>query len=256
MVEILKQQIFPTRVQHWQPDREMHPKEFLEITSNLFSERVSKTNDIKRVEVLSGHFSAAILTAISQEGWFTMLRSPVYRVWSEYHFMKQKPMIHHQLIHKQRLDLQGYLYHPDTFYLENLQTRLLSGVSFTQSEQVSPEMLKMAKENLAKAEVVGITEQFEKSLVLFYYRLKWPVLPASLKTNQNASPKISEKERAWIRTREKYDIELYDDARALFKRQWEKLPIQYIRLLSKVQQPIFAHSTYLRMRRWYWKLFH
>ena len=109
-------------------------------------------------------------------------------------------------------------------WVDNDQTRLLAGkYGAPNSETCSyDELLSIAKENLAKYfAVVGITEEFDRSLILMKRILGWRN-PFYMRRNvTRARPRkreISQETLRAIEANNKLDLELYRYAKKLFSR--------------------------------------
>jgi hypothetical protein len=91
-----------------------------------------------------------------------------------------------------------------------------------------PENLALAKENLRKFDLVGVAEEFDKSLKLFSQALGWPKVEYKM---ENVTPKriqvsdLTAEELHTLVTKNKNDIELYELARELFEERcrWFKV---------------------------------
>lgn len=248
MVNTLSKQILFNRFKRLNPTRTTHPKDFLDSVEGLLEDVVSSS----KFDVVGGHFGfAAHPKLMDASQYFTVLRDPIERVISEYYYMKHKGMYYQGLIEKENLSLTKYVSHPETFYLNNLQTRLISGVSFESGDTVTESTYKLALENLSKFKVFGLTEQMDSTLALFYIILNWNHLPYYQRSNANEkrpnTEHISQHEIDVIREREKYDILLYEKAKQIFQRRLIDNGQEINQVIGRIQNPGKFHTFYLKV---------
>jgi hypothetical protein len=187
--------------------------------------RDGKGPELKGVGLVRGHFPLGIREYIRQYirkdtevRWFTFLRDPVDRTLShyfqvvEYEGSHELPPLPASATLEDALE-GGYIH-------DNLHTRMLSGIPDPFGE-VTEEMLERAKRNLREELVFfGLTERFDESLVLAKQRLGFRgILYRSSSRVNDARPRGREVPAELARAAERcnrYDIELYREARELF----------------------------------------
>lgn len=248
IVDTLSRQILFNKFQRLTPTRFTHPRDFLDSVENLLEKVISDS----KADVVGGHFGFAAHPKLSDPSeYFTVLRDPIERVISEYYFIKNKGMYYQQLIESENLGLEEYIHHPETFYLNNLQTRLISGVRYESGEEVTKEMYDLALENLKKFEVFGITENMGSTLALFYLVLGWKRIPYYLKSNINSQrPKrenISQQEIDSIRERDKYDVMLYHEAKSIFDSLIMERAGEIGEIQGRIMKPHTIYKLYLKI---------
>jgi hypothetical protein len=151
--------------------------------------------------------------------YMTMLREPVSRVLSLYHYIVSTPqhILHSRLADISLLDFA--MGSAAAEEIENGQTRQIAGVTDGSPDSRS---LAAAKQNLLESFVaVGIMERFDESLILFKRRLRWRMPYYVIK---NASERVMAEEFhpdaiRVIRSRNHLDTELYQFASNLFEEQ-------------------------------------
>jgi hypothetical protein len=170
------------------------------------------------MHALRGHHPLGIRDFLPADTrYVTFLREPVDRLLSHYHFERE---------HESRLGAKLPDLDPDTpfgdaladgRFLDNVQTRILCGDPEPFGE-VTREMLDRAKENLRSDSLVfGLTERFDESLVLIGRRLGFRDLAYQSRHVNSRRPRhVSRKTASLAREFDRYDIELYEDARELF----------------------------------------
>ena len=248
IVDTLSRQILFDKFQRVNPTRHTHPRDFLDDIEGLLEKVISSS----KAEVVGGHFGFAAhpkLTDPSEH--FTVLRDPIERVISEYYFMKYKGMYYQQLIESENLSLEEYTHHPETYYLNNLQTRLISGVSYESGEEVTKEMYDLALENLKQFKVFGITNDMSNSLALFYLVLGWKRMPYYMQSNANDKrPKresIPQHEIEAISERDKYDVMLYNEAKSIFDAKITERAAEIGEIKNRIMKPNMIYKLYLKV---------
>lgn len=199
--------------------------------------------------------------------YITFLREPVSRVVSTYHYIRKTPEhTHHQTVAGQNMSLLDYIGSGvSTSNIDNGMTRLLSGEP--QNANAIPfgkctrAMLAAAKRNLQeRIAVVGLTEQFDASLVLMRRRFGWSSPLYSLKnTTANGNPlkPLSSAEEKAIRAHNELDLELYGYARIVFIKQMVRalpfFPLQVRHFRNKNIAYQNDSATYRRMLQFEYK---
>lgn len=181
-------------------------------------------SQLNHLRVVMGHLYFGVHNFLSgPSAYITMLRDPVDRVISHYYFVRQDPS-HYLYDSAHKLSLQEYVVSCNRQEPNNDQTRLLAGKRDASSfGTCSDEMLDIAERNLAEHfAVVGITEEFDRSLILMKRNLGWR---SPFYINQNVSRHRPRKEGISLETLRvvqaynELDIELYRFAKELFQEQ-------------------------------------
>lgn len=142
---------------------------------------------------------------------------------SLYSYIRDEPKNpQHQELKEKGMNLEQFLGSGIAKTAENGQTRILSGIQ-AENKPCSDEMFQLAKENLTKYfAVVGLTEQFDETLILLKRLLGYniPLYSTKNKNKKRLSiDEISEKERKMIRQYNSFDLQLYEYAYRLFEEQ-------------------------------------
>ena len=198
-----------------------------------------------------GHFPYTIVEQIpGHTVCLTMLRDPVERVISAYHFMKDCVVVYPQdqeIQEKARsLSLDDYIQDPEIDDNFNTQTCQLAGIELTSVDdrKVNSVLLETAKKNVDAFSFVGITEEFGRSIALLSYRFGWPLPPEiqrlmvgkKTQTRSHVSAQTIEK----IIQNNQLDIELYAYAKARFEQQYR----QMIRaLMARFRDSVSDHAV-------------
>jgi len=179
--------------------------------------------------LIRGHFEFGWHYFLSRPfTYFTILRDPVERVISEYFYILSSPdhPLHEQ-VGKQGGGLPDFV---RKWNAPNLQTKKISGMTFTKNSGVSQDvevnadnMLKMAKENLSKHfAVVGLTERFDETLILLKREFGWDwpfYIRDNVTKDKAAREDIPSSTIDIIKEYNRLDIELYEYAKKCFNEQ-------------------------------------
>ncbi|ACB53904.1 unknown [Crocosphaera subtropica ATCC 51142] len=180
--------------------------------------------ELENIKLIKGHMYFGIHNILLQPfTYITILRDPIERVLSLYCYIRDEPKNpqHKELIEK-GMNLEQFLCSGIAKTAENGQTRILSGIQ-AENKPCSDEMFKLAKENLSKYfSVVGLTEQFDETLILLKRLLGYniPIYSTKNKNKRRLSiDDISAKERKMIEQYNSFDLQLYEYAYQLFEEQ-------------------------------------
>lgn len=199
----------------------------------------------RELRVVMGHMAFGVHRLLPAPAtYFTVLREPVSRLVSHYHFVRSHHGHYlHRFVMSNRISLVDYVTRGLATELDNGQVRMLAGLEdeparLFRTPEVPPGYvgwgecnrlhLERAKHNLAAHfAVVGLHARFEESLQLMKHRFGWTVRSYESKNQTPDRPPIEgiprETRDAILRVNA-LDVELYDFAVALFERQWRELP--------------------------------
>lgn len=167
--------------------------------------------DRRRLRFLHGHVPFGVHSALPGTRYLTLLRHPVARLVSVYHYALREPAwAAHRVIHDRRLTLEEFIDSPAAAEFNDGQTRFLAG-----GDQSAPtrETLAAALHNLGEQlAFVGITERFDASLALLRRRLGWQRrFYRRENVNRRRPPlaRVAPRVVALIERRNALDLELY-----------------------------------------------
>jgi hypothetical protein len=166
-----------------------------------------KRNDLQAV---IGHFSFGIHNLLERPfHYITIVREPVSRVVSLYHYLKLE----------NEISLQDFADSCPYREIDNDQTRRIAGVN-PEIGKCSENDLQTAKDNLRHHfAVVGTTERFDETLALLKQKFNWNkevvAYPRNVNTYQKDSTLLSEATIKAIKNRNIFDIELHRYANQL-----------------------------------------
>jgi hypothetical protein len=179
--------------------------------------------EFSQVRVVIGHFHFGVHRFLSSPAnYLTVLRDPVERVISHYYYVRRSPE-HYLHPIASRLSLGDYSAACGLAEPNNDQTRMLTGEHPEANSGVcTPEMLPAALEHLRIFfPVVGITEDFDRSLLLIKRAYGWR-LPLYTRENVSRRPRRSSIPPGEIRTivaHNQLDCTLYAHALQSFSDQ-------------------------------------
>ena len=196
----------------------------------------------KQLRVVIGHMPFGSHEFLPQPcAYFTVLRDPVDRLISFYYFVLQSPdHDHHRFVTSQQMSLKEYIL--SGMLADNGQTRRLAGIlqpsrrTPMRDEPCSVEDLEVAKKNLRERfVVVGLSEEFDKTLLLLKKALGWKIpfyVSTNVTRNRPMKDDISQDTLQVLREHTVLDIELYRYAQELFRKQVGQYGSSFERELS------------------------
>lgn len=153
---------------------------------------------------LSGHLPYGMHRVIKHPCFYvTMLRDPVPRLLSQYHFGMQRGGWNEDASISEIIQ-KGLL-------ADNLQTRMVAGLG-NQATPCTAETLKSAIRHLrSEYTIVGISERFDDMLKLMIALLGWPDIAYGNRQVTSNAPTLEQREQAKKAARDffAYDLELY-----------------------------------------------
>ena len=198
--------------------------------------------DVKRrYALVHGHFPYGIHSGLSRYVYFTFLREPVARHFSEYDFLRRyEPNPIHKEIVRDRITAENWasIYERHTMF-RDLMTRYVSGEPG--GPHVDRLSLEKAKLHLRREfALVGLAERFDESVLMLARRLGWTSI-FYMKRNVSgerttATPEMTATAAEGLRR----DLELY----AFAEEQFNRLP--------DLKMPLFqeALAEYREVRTW------
>lgn len=199
--------------------------------------------DRGRYDLIAGHVHFGIHELLPDPAtYITMLRDPIDRVVSHYHFVLANPGHYlHPVLAGGRYTLHDYAVTRVSHELDNDQVRWLCARDHFDVPvgEVSREMVEEAKWNLANAiSVFGLVERFSDSLRCLRAAFGWDEVKLPEKRNANRHrptlDRIAPETIAAIREINRHDCELYDFACGLFEEQLVRLGVPPVEHLTTV----------------------
>jgi hypothetical protein len=220
-----------------------------------------------KIRLLRGHMAFGLHEIFPGPAtYFTILRDPVARVISHYNFILRTPDHYlHDRVVEGGLSLQALLEQDYALMLNDAQVRLVSGVwGDAPFGQVTPEMLQTAKKNLTDSfAVVGLMEEFDKTVLLLKETFNWPEPVTYLRRNVSKQgmtvDTLPPQTIARIRQVNQQDQALYEFGRDLFNAQCARLApgfdlrARYFQHINKYGQPLQrlrAFSVRAKLKEW------
>jgi hypothetical protein len=207
----------------------------------------------EKIRVITGHFNFSMHDLMPVEGdYITLLRDPISRMMSEYYYILENPDIkHYARIKSEKMSFIDFARQGMYGSMDNLQTKYLSGTKNPGYGEYSAELLEIVKANLRNYfVVVGITEQFDETLILLKRTFGWKT-PYYVRTNVTKSrPKkdsLSPEELQTIKNISRMDCELYDSVEDQFSAKITslgddfRLEVQAFKLLNRNCAPYLPY---------------
>jgi hypothetical protein len=181
---------------------------------------VGRTGELPKV--VMGHYSVGLHRHVPGVRYITCLREPVSRLVSHYHYASSFPGHYlYEAIHREKLDLAGYVTSGLAGELSNGMTRMLAGLDDVEQPIIGQAELEQAKENIERHfDAVILNERFDEGLLLIAGRLGWKT-PYYLRRKVGRYPASATKPdsgtRKVIEERNAIDLELYRWAKERFE---------------------------------------
>ena len=148
--------------------------------------------------------------------YITMLREPVDRILSYYYYVHQSPQNRmYETVVDNEMSLEAFVSSDVSNELDNSQTKFLAGLEtpYLYEGEYGDDLLEKAKQNIENHfSVVGLTERFNESLLLFKSKLGW-TMPfykrANVTQRRLKREDVSPETLAIIQERNALDIALY-----------------------------------------------
>ena len=208
--------------------------------------------ELEQVQLLRGHMPFGLHEHLPQAArYFTMLRDPIERVISNYYYIRRSPEHYlYPTLQATGWDLAALLHSQLPVMLDNGQTRLLSGVwGDVGYGKMDESHLALAQRHLRDYfAVVGLQEQFDSSLLLMQKAFGWRRIEyqkRNVTRNRPAQETLSAETLAAIREANLLDLQLYEYARQLFRRQ-----LRQQGALFRARVRLFPLENRLRRRYW------
>ncbi|WP_265594651.1 sulfotransferase family 2 domain-containing protein [Haloferula sp. BvORR071] len=173
-------------------------------------------------QVVMGHYSVGLHRHVPGLRYITCLREPVGRLISHYHYAASFTGHYlHQAIHREKLDLAGYVSSGLAGELSNGMTRMLAGLDDVEQPEIGDAELAMAKENIERHfDGVLLNDRFDEGLLLLAERLGWKT-PYYLRRRVGNYPvsatKLDAATRKLIEDQNAIDLQLYAWAKSRFE---------------------------------------
>jgi Galactose-3-O-sulfotransferase len=234
-------------------ERQYEASAIVKLYESDFGEEVEAIppRQLERCCVIMGHFYFGVHAFLSKPfTYVTLLRDPVERVISHYYYARLEPA-HYFHAAARKLRLQEFVEYCSRcssesgtslgYCSDNDQTRQLAGRCGVPScGTSSAELLSIAKKNLAKYfSIVGIAEEFDRSLMLMKRILGWS---NPFYTKQNVSrvrgckEDLSPETLSIIEAYNALDIELYRYAKQVFEAEIRSRGKSFEREVQKFQR--------------------
>ncbi len=180
--------------------------------------------------------------------YFTFLRDPIEHVISSYQYSIDYPEKFGNIPD----GINNIIAFAKCPYGFNIQTKYITGIEKVENE---PNIISIAKEHLeSKIKLIGLTEDFDTSLLMMGKILNWPIL-TYLKKNKGISrtkqPRPDQETLNELKAILIYDIALYEFAQGLYEKQKAKFKIGKFQLIRfRIVNRIFQvlNPSYIKLK--------
>jgi len=181
------------------------------------------------IDAFCGHMPVGLGELLSCPcTYITLLRDPVERIVSHYHWVLRTPSARlHAEVVSRRMTLRRYVEESSgARFFNNGQTRVLGATSMVADTPATQATLEAAKNNLERFGVVGLAERFDESLLLMRRELgwHWPVYrPLKVSVGRPHAPDLADEDREAIVARNLLDADLHDHVSRSLEERVERL---------------------------------
>ncbi|MCP4423323.1 MAG: sulfotransferase family 2 domain-containing protein [Chloroflexi bacterium] len=187
-----------------------------------------------KFRLLTGHMGYGLHDQMAPPtAYFTILREPIERIISFYYFVQRNGAHYlHDFVLKDDVGLDDFVKSRISIMTDNFQVRLISGVWDQRPYgECSREALEQAKQNLlTDFAVVGLTEEFDKTLILLKRAFNWRhvyYLRQNATQNRPQTDSFSQQTLDTVRAYNQLDLELYAFAQNLFVQQMKQQGVSF-----------------------------
>jgi hypothetical protein len=178
-----------------------------------------------QIRLLRGHAGYGLHAYLPGPcAYFTLLRDPIKRTISYYHYVRRVPQHYcHELVNQRQLSLLDFVASGCDPMADNAHTRLLCGLESGQevrAGQCTSQMLETARQNLARMAVVGLAEEFDATLILLKQAFGWQKLayaPQNVADVRTRAQSPDAETLAAVAEVNRFDVQLYAYASELFQ---------------------------------------
>lgn len=191
--------------------------------------------------LVHGHFYYGIHDGVADYTYFTFLRNPVERHFSDYYFLKRyEPHPMHEALASGRITIEDWARIHETMPdYRDPATRIVSG----EAHMLTPDRLSLERAKYLLAtefSFVGLAERFDESVLILARRLGWSAVFYLTKNASATRAPLGAELRTAAQAGLTRDLELYDYGR----RQFEASP--------ELRDPLFAAALieFREARQW------
>ena len=209
-----------------------------------------------KIRFLQGHLPFGVHQLLPQSTrCFTILRHPIARTISYYYHAKRNENHYlYRLINKKKMPLKALIESGEALMMNDGQTRLLSSVwGDVPVRGVTDEMVETAVSNLRQMTVVGLTEQFDATLLLLQHAFAWDNIYYTRRNvgSKRSDPKEFDNETIKVIVEHnRKDLHLYRVAQEIFKQQIQAftavMPLKVAHFRLRQKQHHFSFAYYLQ----------
>jgi hypothetical protein len=209
-----------------------------------------------QISILTGHISAKMISLFppDQIECFTLLRDPIDRVVSAYHYIAQKPTHpYHKRFQETKPSIKQLIESGDVLNLNNAMVRFLSGDTHRAYNECDNEMLEKALSNLKTYfPIVGLQNDFDTFLLQVAERYNWRFpyyRSVNIDRKRDRSEKMDPDTLSCIQHYNQLDIELFRIMKSEIELRQQNLGPDFQRRLKRFQSRNKIISRFLNILR-------
>jgi hypothetical protein len=208
-----------------------------------------------KIKLLMGHIEMGAAAFLPHSAhYFTMLRNPLRRAVSYYdHVYRIDEHYCHDLLHQEQMSLADFARAGIDVMMDNGQTRMLASALYDiPYGQLTADVLAEAKKNLDTCLLVGLTEQFDQSLLLMRRLFGWHKLFYARRNVSQKQIKPDIDTLTVLRQVNQFDQELYTYGAGLLAKQWAALgdeaALRRFQRLNRLLWPLLYYGGEVKQR--------
>jgi hypothetical protein len=207
------------------------------------------------IKLLMGHIEMGVAAFLPRPAhYFTMLRDPIQRAISYYgHVRRIADHYCHHLLHEQQMSLADFARSGADVMMDNGQTRMLAGVLYDiPYGQLTNDVLVEAQKNLDACLLVGLTEQFDRSLLLMRCLFGWQKLFYARRNVSQNRVQPDGDTLAAVAQVNRFDQALYAHGAKRLAQQWaaqgNDTSLRRFQWLNRLLQPLLYYGGELTQK--------
>ncbi|WP_420629582.1 sulfotransferase family 2 domain-containing protein [Candidatus Leptofilum sp.] len=229
--------------QIYAPEQVLHLKGDPHIDTAVAQFKQLSNKAKQSIRLLTGHIEYGLHEWLPQPAtYFTILRDPIERVLSYYYFILRTPdHPRHEEMTGRQTSIADFAKH---ILGHNNQTRFLAG-TWLEDLPCTAKTLSLAKQHILQDfSVVGLSEQFDTTLLLLKHQFNWPRLPyyrsRNVTKNRPNRQQLDDQTLAIIHKTQAYDLELYAFAQKQFEERVRQMRFPF--WLSRIQHQLHQRT--------------
>ncbi len=195
----------------------------------------------EKLKIIKGHIRLEIADKVPQKMlFFTLLREPIARTISQYHYIKRfKEHFFYQEMKEKKYSLKDLLENGPIQNMDNCQVRFLSGAHDVTYGGINETHYKKALHNLDQLIYsYGLCEYYDESILLFQDALHWKTPFYASKNIAGITEKKEDTDhpKELLEKYNRYDLLLYEYAKKKFLEKIDEKGPEFSRRLERFRK--------------------